>query len=112
LGVAYSPDEAIVTMDSNSLRFWNPSDGKGIDTYPLDALKIATPFGRIQWSPTGEWIAIGSQDKTPRRIVSRKQRDNLGLLPDDRLNKFGRRLIIGFEPQLAVHNGKNHFLLP
>jgi WD40 repeat protein len=65
MGVAYSPDgKAIVTMDSNSLRFWNPSDGKEIDIYPLDALKIATPFGRIQWSPTGEWLAIGSQDKT------------------------------------------------
>jgi len=63
MGAAYSPDgKAIVTMDSNSLRFWNPSDGKEIDTYPLDA--STTTFGRIQWSPTGEWIAIGSQDKT------------------------------------------------
>jgi hypothetical protein len=64
-GVAYSPDgKAIVTMDSNALRFWNPSNGEEIDTYAKDALEIATPFGRIQWSPTGEWLAIGSQDNT------------------------------------------------
>jgi hypothetical protein len=64
-GVAYSPDgKAIVTMDSNSLRFWNPSNGEEIDTYPKDALQITTPFGGIQWSPTGEWLAIGAQDKT------------------------------------------------
>ncbi len=65
MGVAYSPDgKAIVTMDSNYLRFWNPSNGEEIDNYPKDALKIATPFGRIQWSPTGEWLAIGALDKT------------------------------------------------
>jgi hypothetical protein len=65
MGFAYSPEwKAIVSMDSNSLHFWNPSDGAPIDTYPLNALNIAPYFGRIQWSPTGEWLAIGSQDKT------------------------------------------------
>jgi WD40 repeat protein/energy-coupling factor transporter ATP-binding protein EcfA2 len=65
MGVAYSPDgKAIVAIESNSLRFWNPSNGEVIDTYPLDALQLATPYGKIQWSPTGEWLAIGAQDKT------------------------------------------------
>lgn len=48
MGVAYSWDgKAIVSTDSKSLPFWNPSDGNPIDTYPLDALKIAVSFGRI-----------------------------------------------------------------
>jgi WD40 repeat protein len=65
MGVAYSPEgTVIVSMDSNTLRFWNSSDGTEIDSYPLKALKITAPLGRIQWSPTGEWIAIGAQDKT------------------------------------------------
>jgi len=64
LGFAYSPGgTAMVTMDSSSLRFWNPDDGNEIDKYPLNGLKIAPFFGRIQWSPAKEWIAIGSQDQ-------------------------------------------------
>jgi WD40 repeat protein len=63
VGVAYSPDgKAIVSMDSTSLHFWDPDDGKEIDTYPLNGL-IAPFFGRIQWSPARDWIAIGSQDQ-------------------------------------------------
>jgi hypothetical protein len=63
MGVAYSPDgKAIVSMDSTSLHFWDPDDGKEIDTYPLNGL-IAPFFGRIQWSPARDWIAIGSQDQ-------------------------------------------------
>jgi WD40 repeat protein/energy-coupling factor transporter ATP-binding protein EcfA2 len=65
MGFAYSPNgQAIVGVDSKSLHFWNPDDGSEIDTYPLEASTIAVSFGRIQWSPTGEWLAIGSQDKT------------------------------------------------
>jgi WD40 repeat protein len=65
MGVAYSPDgKAIVTIDSKSLNFWNLSDGTPIDTYPLDTLKITVSFGRIQWSPAGDWLAISSQDQT------------------------------------------------
>jgi WD40 repeat protein len=64
LGAAFSPEwKAIVAMDSNSLRFWNPNDGALIGTYPLKGLPIAPALGRIQWSPKGNWIALGSQGK-------------------------------------------------
>jgi WD40 repeat protein/energy-coupling factor transporter ATP-binding protein EcfA2 len=116
MGVAYSPDgKAIVAMESNSLRFWNPSDGEEIDRYPLDALQLATPYGKIQWSPTGEWLAIGAQDKIlllapcshprlktlfPSCAEEGEDRQKVMLDPDHRagLAKFsndGRWMVIG-----------------
>jgi WD40 repeat protein len=64
MGLAYSADgKAIAGMDSSSLYFWNPEDGNLIDKpYSLNG-KITPSWGRIQWSPAGEWIAIGSQDQ-------------------------------------------------
>jgi len=71
MGLAYSPDgKAIVSMDSYSLRFWSPDDGNEIDTYPLKASAIPAVFGRIEWSPAGEWISIGSQEQDKTLLLA------------------------------------------
>jgi WD40 repeat protein len=69
-GISYSPDGGmLITSDPANLLFRNAASGDTAATIRLSdpAIKsqnFAGPFMGVQWSPAGNWIAVGSREQT------------------------------------------------